>query len=145
MKLKIKQRSELVMPLTLRCGMTVNVRRPSAQQRKELNDACSRDVLNRMTGRMEKEIVDDLWNTKAPDFYIAGWEDFTPDMLPALNIEVDEPPSTNGDGLIAYDRDLARQLWVEAANFAVDIIRFADQMLQLAQLEKKSESITSSI
>lgn len=149
MRLKIKSQSSLIMPLmidTAAGSCTVHVHRLTRRQSEELGAATSQATINRVTGLPETQIDAARWNQLAPDAYIDRIDGLTPGIVRCLGIDLDEEPSTDGDGCLdGADRELLRQLWIEAHadKFALPIMRFSREMLAAEHAQKKSASLSS--
>jgi len=141
MRLHVKRESDLVLPLTIRGDFIVDVRRLTSRQTEELFNRCQKPNIRRGPGEPDTVLDDAKWLAAAPDAYIAGWQGLTAQVLRELGIDLnEEPPTANGTGHIAYDVELARDVWREAQalKFSIPIVQFSRDMLQAVEREKKS-------
>ncbi len=117
----------------------VLVRGRTRREEELLFDRCAVRQQNRFSGRMEPVLDDRKWNTNAPDFYIAGWEDCTASALRSLTAFEEEPP-VDDKGHVVYTPEVARELWrgLSAAKFADPIIQTSREVFAVRELEKKT-------
>ena len=145
MKLKLAKATSITRPLEILDGFTVTVRSKTRRQLEELYEECSTPKLNTATGRMERDLDEKLWAQHAPDAYLAGWEGLTPSVIRRLGLPLEEDPPTDSEGCVAYDPEIARQLWryAYADRFSQPVAAFARSLLEALELEKKIVSTAS--
>lgn len=144
-RLKVKEAVDLTVPLVVRDGFTVDVRVKTRRALERLYERCSRPKPSPVSGRMEQVLDDGLWAQNAPDAYIASWQGLKPSHFQLLGIALEEAPTTNGDGCIPYDAELARDIWREAFfdKFAQPIMTTAREALGQIEEDKKKDSPAS--
>ena len=148
MRLKVQRHVDQIRPVTIlddaltKVHFEVDVRACTRLQQEQLIESCSKQKFNTMLGRNEPELDEKLWQEKAPDSYIAGWRGLTPSVIRLMGVPLAEDPPTDGDGCIAYDAELARDLWryADAGKFANPIATTAREIIALAEREKKLSS-----
>lgn len=122
----------------------VLVRYRTQAERDALWNASSKREINRVSRQMEQVLDLKKWNLSAPDAFICGWDNCTPSAIRAL-VLLDEDPPTDEHGHIPYTSEVAREFWacLPSLRFADPIVKTADGILEVLELEKKLDLISS--
>lgn len=144
MKLNVRTVSDLVSWVDIYDGARAQTRWVNPRKQDEVEKASMPEHLRGWLSYEEAREDPDMAAAAQAPVYIEKLEKFTPDILRAIGVDLEEDPPTDEHGFVIFDAEMIVDVWLHAnRNQFRKKIKQHNQAMQVEQYEQKKKPRSS--